>query len=107
MEWTPHIATILVALIAALSAFATQRQSAKANRRTQELASRSAREDEAYERARDFDSETMIRQKKRIDELEVENEELKADKKALKAEKRELETSLEECKTGLANAQDS
>ena len=65
----PHIATVLVALIAAWAAISTQRQASRANQRSLIEASRSDMEKEAYERARTFDTETIIRQNRMIDEL--------------------------------------
>ena len=65
----PHIATVLVAIIAAWAAISTQRQASRANQSSLIEASRSDMEKEAYERARTFDTETIIRQNRMIDEL--------------------------------------
>lgn len=71
-----NVVTLLVAIIAAVSAVASQRASAKAAAAAKietaknELAnSRVDMEKSAYERARAFDTETIVRQNKRIAEL--------------------------------------
>lgn len=77
--------TLAVAIIAALSAFASQRASAKAAKaakietaRVELENSRVDMEKNAYERARAFDTETIIRQNKRISELSREVRRLNA-----------------------------
>jgi len=81
-------ASILAAIVAALSAWAVARSSGRANRLTKELEAkamveakeletnttresiRSQAETDAYERARAFDTETIARQDRKIDSLE-------------------------------------
>jgi TolA-binding protein len=67
------IGGILVAIVAALGAWAAQRSAAKASA----AGSRFEAEKEAYERARDFDTETINR-------LKEENQELRGEIKTLK-----------------------
>lgn len=71
-----NLVSLAVAIIAALSAYASRRASLKANEAAAKEASRAAfetsrvdMEKNAYERARDFDTETIARQTKRIAEL--------------------------------------
>lgn len=71
-----NIVALLVAIIAALSAFASQQSSAKVAKQARIEAarielehSRVDMEKNAYERARAFDTETISRQNKRIAEL--------------------------------------
>lgn len=68
MEMT-HLVSIIVATIAALSALASQRASQKSARKTTSDASRTDMEKDAYERARAFDTDTILRQNARISEL--------------------------------------
>lgn len=64
------IATVIAALIAGLAGWATARTSAKSEVRRQETASRTDIEKEAFQRAKDFYTDTIDRQAKQIDELE-------------------------------------
>ncbi|QGJ90382.1 hypothetical protein HWC81_gp36 [Gordonia phage Crocheter] len=80
MDIFTQVGTLLVAVIAALSAYATQRQASKANHRAQMENHRAQMELEAFDRARAFDSETIIRQnemvgqqRREIDRLRNEN----------------------------------
>ena len=75
MDWGNWV-TILVAVIAALSAYASQRAAAKATTLNTSTTSRVDMEKEAYDRARKFDIETIERQ-------DAEIAELRADKAAL------------------------
>ena len=59
------ISSIIVAVVAGLAGWAAQRASAKANLST----SRLDLEREAYERARSYDTETIARQDREIEEL--------------------------------------
>ena len=77
--------TLIVAIIAAIASFAAQRATAKAAREAKleaarlELESnRASVEKDAYERARAFDTETIVRQNKRIAELSREVRRLNA-----------------------------
>lgn len=68
--------TLVVAIIAAIASFAAQRATAKAAKeaklesaRLERESARASAEKDAYERARAFDTETIVRQNKRIAEL--------------------------------------
>ncbi|QEQ94339.1 hypothetical protein HWC66_gp36 [Gordonia phage Chikenjars] len=83
MDIFTQVGTLLVAAIAALSAYATQRQASKASHRAQMENHRATMEIEAFDRARAFDSETIIRQnelvgeqRREIDRLRRENDKL-------------------------------
>lgn len=80
-----NVVTLLVAIIAAISAVASQRASAKAaatakveSSKNELQNSRVDMEKSAYERARAFDTETIVRQNKRISELSREVRYLRA-----------------------------
>lgn len=77
--------TLIVAIIAAIASFAAQRATAKAAKeaklesaRLERESTRASVEKDAYERARAFDTETIIRQNKRIAELSREVRRLNA-----------------------------
>lgn len=86
LEYLPHIATVLVALIGALAAVATQRSASKTNRSTEVETRRVDREKEAYERARAFDVATIDRQSVLIDELNEDNDALRETVRLLRAQ---------------------
>lgn len=75
MDWGNWV-TILVAAIAALSAYASQRAAAKATNLNTTTTSRVDMEKEAYDRARKFDIETIERQDAEIAELRADNQDL-------------------------------
>lgn len=77
------IASILVGMVAAASAYASQRAAARASTLNATAASRVDMEKEAYERARKFDVETIGRQDHELDDLREENEELQVKIRAL------------------------
>lgn len=64
------IASAVVAAIAGLSAWASQRAAAKASIRNTDTTSRSAIEEGAFERAKSFYTDTIDRQDREIHELE-------------------------------------
>ena len=68
-----NYATIIVALIAAAGAWASQRAAAKATANNTMAGSRIDMEKEAYDRARAFDTETISRQNFEIDEIRAEH----------------------------------
>lgn len=77
--------TLIVAIIAAIASFAAQRATAKAAKeaklesaRLERESTRASVEKDAYERARAFDTETIVRQNKRIAELSREVRRLNA-----------------------------
>lgn len=86
------IAAILVALIAALGAWAAQRSAAKASKVNTVVSSRLEAERQAYERARAFDVQTINRQNKEIKSLHTENERLRGDLRKIKKRLNKLET---------------
>lgn len=68
-----NIATIIVALIAAAGAWASQRAASKASTQNTVVGGRVDMEKEAYDRARAFDTETITRQNHEIEELRKEH----------------------------------
>lgn len=64
------IATVIAAIIAAFAAIATQRSAAAAAVRNQTVSSRTDIEKEAFERAKNFYTDTIDRQDGQIHELE-------------------------------------
>lgn len=90
MNFLPQLATVLVALVAALSAFATQRAASRANRRSQTESFRSDMEKEAFDRARTFDTETIIRQNAMVSDQRREID-------CLRKLKQELSKKLDDC----------
>lgn len=69
-----NVATILVAVIAAAGAWASQRSASKANLQNTVTTGRVDMEKEAYDRARAFDTETISRQNSEIAELRTDHE---------------------------------
>lgn len=68
--------TLAVAVIAALSAWASQRSASRASSLNVATTSRVDMEKEAYDRARKFDIETIERQDAEIAELRTDNQDL-------------------------------
>lgn len=96
-----NIASIVIALITVGGAYASNRASAKAGKRTVE--------GEAYERARKFDIDTIERQDgeikevlAEIKEVRVENAEVRIENKQLRIENRELRLEVEELRERVA-----
>ena len=73
------VGAIIVAIIAALGAWAAQRVAVKANRFNKVVSSRMEAEKGAYERARAFDTQTIDRQNAEINLLRTANEQLRRD----------------------------
>lgn len=71
------ISAIIIAIIALGSSWVTARTSSKATTINNETNARVEMEKEAYNRARDFDINTIERQKEQIETLQRENRELK------------------------------
>ncbi len=69
-----NIATIVISLIASITAVATNRSANKATRANAELESKTTIEADAYNRARKFDTDTIARQGEEIRELRETNE---------------------------------
>ena len=72
------IGSIIVAVVAALGAWASQRAAAKATTFNTAVTTRLDAEKEAYERARAFDIETINRQEKELESLRKENDRLRS-----------------------------
>lgn len=67
------VASIIVGSVAAIAGFAAQRSAAKATVQTTNISTQAQALDQAYERARKFDLETITRQDEEIDELRATN----------------------------------
>lgn len=96
MDWT-HAASVLVAAIAAWSAYASQRAAAKASVQNTTTTSRTDIEKDAFERARTYYAGALDRQDKEISrqdaeitELHAETAELRDQLRAVRAEVRGL-----------------
>lgn len=74
-----EIASILVAVVAALGAWAAQRTASKTAKINTQVSGRLEAERGAYERARKFDTETIKRQDEEIKQLRELNDELRLD----------------------------
>lgn len=85
------LGTILVALIAALGAWAAQRTAAKATKSNTIVSGKIDAETGAYERARTFDIQTIERQNAEIHLLRESNEALRRELYAVKARLARLE----------------
>lgn len=85
---------ILVAVIAALGAWAAQRSAARASRINTSVSGRLEAEKNAYERARAFDIQTIERQDAEIAELQEANEVLRNELKRVKERLRKLEDNI-------------
>lgn len=85
MNWA-NVVSILVAILAAAAAYASQRSAAKASVINTQTVSAVDREKEAYERARAFDTETILRQDKEIEELRARVLVAEAEAKAARVE---------------------
>lgn len=70
------LAAIIVSLVAAAGAYMSQRAAAKAAKVNAESSGRMKMEDEAYDRAREYDTDTITRQKAEIDALRIQNDTL-------------------------------
>lgn len=80
-----NIGTILVALIAAAGAWASQRAASRASMANTSTSSRVEMEKEAYDRARAYDTETIKRQDAEIAELREEHQKCAEEIKTLRA----------------------
>ena len=112
MEFLPHIATIVVALIGGLAAWATQRNATRATRTTAVEASRTDMEKEAYNRAVAFDTATINRQTGLIEELNERNDryrererELEETTESQRDEIKELQLALEDRESTIRDLQ--
>ena len=75
---------VIVAVIAAVSAFLSQKSAQRAHSFNIQVETRLDAEKEAYQRAREFDTETIKRQQDQIDELVEDNKNLSEEVKSLK-----------------------
>lgn len=89
------IASVIVSLIAASAAIASQRAAARASVVNTKETSRVDMEKEAYERARAYDTETIRRQDAEIEEIRASNIQLNDDLKILHADNKQLHTDNE------------
>lgn len=96
------VASIVVATVAASSAYASQRSAAGATTKNTTVTSRTDMEKEAYERARAFDTETIKRQDTDIIELRVSNKTLQKDLESLKIVNQELRRQVRACVVRIA-----
>lgn len=85
------VGAILVAIIAALGAWAAQRSAAKASAFNTETSGRLEAERNAYERARAFDVDTINRQSRELEELRSHNHKLETELARVKDRLRRLE----------------
>ena len=85
------IGAIVVALIAALGGWASQRAASRASRINTSVSGRLEAEQGAYERARAFDVETIERQNVEIATLRVLVDKLREERDKLKARLRRIE----------------
>jgi predicted RNase H-like nuclease (RuvC/YqgF family) len=85
------IGGVLIAVIAALGAWAAQKSAAKASKANTTVSGRLEAERGAYERARAFDVATIERQDEELKELRESNKTLKEELAAVKARLAELE----------------
>lgn len=88
------IASFGVACVAALSAWASSRAATNASTKNNEVNVEAKRLEQAYERARKFDIETIGRQDREIEELRDENDQLRAQVLALRLRVANLELRL-------------
>lgn len=84
------LASIIVSIIAAGSAYASQRAASKASTKKVETSSRTRMEEEAFERARKFDIDTIQRQDAEILDVLNKNKELNEDIKILHTDNLQL-----------------
>lgn len=105
-----EVGSVVVALIAAFGAWAAQRAAAKASTINTAVSGRLEAERGAYERARDFDIQTIERQQAEIAELRAKEIELRATNERLNEEIRKiagrvllLERELSELEQGANN----
>ena len=90
------LANIIVAFVSGFAMWATQKTIAKASSASSIQNIRAQMEQEAYERARAYDTETIKRQAEEIKELQLENKELKNELKALRSRVQTLEAVVKE-----------
>jgi predicted RNase H-like nuclease (RuvC/YqgF family) len=100
-QWTA-VASVAVALIAALSARASQRAAANASQKSVETGSRTEIEKEAFERAEGFLTGTITRQDAEIAELRREVDGLRKDVRKLRNETASKDSQIRALSAALA-----
>lgn len=85
-----NIAGLVVSVIATVVGYMSAKSANKASIRNTELSARFSMEDKAYERARKFDTDTIERQDKEIEELRGVNQRLEIEVHELKEANRKL-----------------
>lgn len=85
-----NIAGLVVSVIATFVGYMSARSASKATTRNTELTARFSMEDKAYERARKFDTDTIERQDKEIEELRAVNQKFEIEVHELKEANRKL-----------------
>lgn len=95
MNWG-YAVTLLIAVVSALSAWASQRAAARATTLNTETTSRVDMEKEAYERARKFDIETITRQDAELEEVREKLEVARSEASAARAEARSARAEVRE-----------
>ena len=106
-EFLPHIATIVVALIGGLAAWATQRNATRASRTTAVEASRTDMEKEAYNRAVAFDTATINRQTGLIEELNERNDKYRDREREFEEEREGYRDEIKELQLALEDREDT
>jgi hypothetical protein len=94
------IGSVIVALVAAFGAWASQRAAARASQLNTMTTSRVDMEREAYDRARAFDTETIRRQDTEIEELRAQIHRQDLEIEDLRARNREQATRIFRLETG-------
>lgn len=90
---------VSVAIIGALSGWLTNRASVKSEIRNTDANNRAKMEDEAYQRAREMDTETIARKDAELAELRAERAQLKEEINLLKERVAALELEHHNCDT--------
>lgn len=96
------IASVLVAFVAAVAAWASARAAARAQNHDTDVSTEAKRLEQAYERARAFDIQTIQRQDTEIEELRESEAELNAQVVALRLRVTNLEVEVQKYKRQVA-----
>lgn len=99
------LASVLVAVVAASASILSARAANKSSEKNNEASIQAKSLDQAYERARALDTETIGRQDSKIDHLEEENEELHGQVVALRHRVETLENENRELKARILIAE--
>ncbi len=90
MDLPTNIASFIVSVVTGLAAYAAARSANKATVRNAEINSRTTMEEEAYDRARKFDTETIKRQDEELIEVREVNKKLSIEIAELQEANRKL-----------------